>query len=232
MNEWIQDRSGIKMLNLSNTKVGQTQIGNSRKQAKASGYITYHGKPCVHDHTEKYTSSGHCVICRKVLSKKYQPIKMAQKLKNDSDKDRVIIRKNKNKHEKQANVNLTEEQIHENIIESQKNERRKNLRKYNVNGKPMTEHDWLRMYEEQGGKCANSKCTKTSHNRWWEQGHNGLCVDHDHVTGEVFELLCMEDNTREGIIDKSASELYGMIEYHQRKMIAREIFLEKSEKKT
>ena len=228
---WIQDRSGIKLLNLSNTKFGQTKIGSSRKHAKTVGMLTYHGKPCVYGHTEKYTSDGHCVPCRKAWHLQHKETRKKQQEERMADKDRVIVERSKNKHIRRECGELTKEQIHENVIESQKNERRKALRRYTVNGNPMTEHDWLRMYEEQGGKCANRKCTKTSHNRWWEQGHNGLCVDHDHVTNEASGLLCSECNLYEGIIENKSPKLYGVIDYHKKKSTERQIFLEKIEKK-
>ena len=196
----------------------KNNIGSSRQIALKYGYKTYHGAPCVEGHTEKYTSSAHCVICRKERAKWYNP-KNLEKIKTDPN--HVVISKNL----VHSGYSLTEEQIKENLLESNKKVKRRQLAKYKVNGKPMTEHDWLRMYEEQGGKCANPRCDFTHHNRWWEQGHNGFNVDHDHITEEAIGLLCSGCNMIEGWIENKANEVYGIIEYHKGKRELREKFI-------
>ena len=80
----------------------------------------------------------------------------------------------------------------------------------------ITSKDWIRMYEEQNGICANPNCDFTHHPRWWEQGRGkGLHVDHDHKTGEVRGLLCRECNSLEGVVFKSPKKTMGIIEYRR-----------------
>ena len=85
--------------------------------------------------------------------------------------------------------------------------------KYKVNGNPMIPEDWIRMYEDQNGKCKNSRCNFTHHNRWWEQGSKGFYVDHDHKTGEVRGLLCSICDSLEGWIEKYPIKMMGVMEY-------------------
>ena len=82
---------------------------------------------------------------------------------------------------------------------------------YNKYG--ITSKDWMRMYEEQNGICANPDCDFTHHSRWDEQGRNGFHVDHDHETGEVRGLLCSICNKLEGWIAKHPKRLMGLFEY-------------------
>ena len=85
--------------------------------------------------------------------------------------------------------------------------------RYNI-----TDVEWLQMYEEQGGKCANSvnsDCEFTYHNRWWEQGGSGFNVDHNHETGVIRGLLCCTCNIIEGMLDKHPEKVEGMKEYKQ-----------------
>jgi hypothetical protein len=54
---------------------------------------------------------------------------------------------------------------------------------------------YLRMFEEQGGVCAI--CGRPERVVHWMTGQvMPLAVDHDHQTGEVRGLLCMNCNTR------------------------------------
>ena len=84
----------------------KNNIGSSRQIALKYGYKTYHGAPCVEGHTEKYTSSAHCVICRKERAKWYNP-KNLEKIKTDPN--HVVISKNL----VHSGYSLTEEQIKE-----------------------------------------------------------------------------------------------------------------------
>ena len=77
----------------------------------------------------------------------------------------------------------------------------------------ITEFDWLRMYEQQGGKCLILSCTFTSHDKWWEQGFFGLHVDHCHKTGKVRGLLCAECNKETGKIEKNIKLVHERIKY-------------------
>ena len=82
----------------------------------------------------------------------------------------------------------------------------------------ITDVEWLQMYDEQGGKCANSvnsDCEFTHHNRWWEQGAHGFNVDHDHETGVIRGLLCSTCNMIEGMLDNHPEKMEGLKVYKQ-----------------
>ena len=69
----------------------------------------------------------------------------------------------------------------------------------------------LEEYEEmlsiQGNKCAVCKTEKAGGK------HNVFCVDHDHVTGKVRELLCKDCNIVLGIIKDSPEHLGRLMAY-------------------
>ncbi|MBO0835623.1 MAG: hypothetical protein J2P28_08905 [Actinobacteria bacterium] len=50
---------------------------------------------------------------------------------------------------------------------------------------------WDAMYFEQDGQCAIAPCTREA-----------ACVDHDHVTGEIRQLLCQGCNVAIGFIEQ------------------------------
>jgi hypothetical protein len=77
-------------------------------------------------------------------------------------------------------------------------------RKYGI-----TIDEYEQMLELQGGTCA--LCPKTSPGGRHAQQH--WCVDHDHVTGKVRELLCNDCNMVLGIIKDSPEHLGRMITY-------------------
>lgn len=64
-----------------------------------------------------------------------------------------------------------------------------------------------RMVLAQGSKCACCGTDKSGskHNQW--------CVDHDHVTGAVRELLCKDCNIVLGIIEDSPKHLQRLLQY-------------------
>ena len=73
----------------------------------------------------------------------------------------------------------------------------------------ITLEEYEQMLELQGGKCA--LCPKTAPGGRHAQAH--WCVDHDHVTGKVRELLCNDCNMVLGIIKDSPEHLGRMITY-------------------
>ena len=100
--------------------------------------------------------------------------------------------------------------------EERKKQRTKSTIKCKYNG--MTPEDWLRMYNKQGGKCLIPSCNFAHHAKWWEQGHEGFHVHHDHDTKEVIGLLCHECNKAEGHINKDpirTQDLIDMKELHE-----------------
>ena len=82
--------------------------------------------------------------------------------------------------------------------------RRDYKRKYGI-----TIEEYEHMLELQGGKCA--LCPSTTPGGRHAQQH--WCVDHDHVTGKVRELLCNDCNLVLGIIKDSPEHLGRMITY-------------------
>ena len=76
------------------------------------------------------------------------------------------------------------------------------LRNYGINLS-----DFNRMVLAQGAKCACCGTDKPGgkHNQW--------CVDHDHVTGSVRELLCKDCNIVLGLVEESPEHLQRLIAY-------------------
>lgn len=68
----------------------------------------------------------------------------------------------------------------------------------------LTEQDWQRMFDEQGGACASCNIPDIQ-----------LVVDHDHITGQVRALLCRSCNSICGWLEKSKSEIQDCIAYLQ-----------------
>ena len=63
------------------------------------------------------------------------------------------------------------------------------------------------MLELQSGSCAVCKTTQAGGK------HNVFCVDHDHITGKVRELLCKDCNIALGIVKDSPEHLGRLIAY-------------------
>lgn len=75
-------------------------------------------------------------------------------------------------------------------------------RKYGI-----TLAEFNRMVLAQGSKCACCGTDKPGgkHNQW--------CVDHDHITGAVRELLCKDCNIVLGLVEDSPEHLQRLIHY-------------------
>ena len=67
--------------------------------------------------------------------------------------------------------------------------------------------DFNRMVLKQSSKCACCGTDKPGgkHNQW--------CVDHDHITGAVRELLCKDCNIVLGLVEDSPEHLQRLIHY-------------------
>ena len=70
----------------------------------------------------------------------------------------------------------------------------------------ITVEDHSKMLENQGGVCA--VCKKPGDGRWSQ-----LCVDHDHTTGKVRELLCRRCNMILGQVNDSPLLLNDLASY-------------------
>lgn len=83
---------------------------------------------------------------------------------------------------------------------------RANLKRYGL-----TPEQARSLYAKQGGLCAicHGPCTKTRLGR--------LCVDHDHLTGQVRGLLCIDCNAALGKFKDDPSLLRRAAEYLERK---------------
>lgn len=55
----------------------------------------------------------------------------------------------------------------------------------------------------QGGKCANDHCRSTA----------DLCIDHDHVTGDIRGILCRRCNIALGLVHDDTNRLKGLADY-------------------
>jgi hypothetical protein len=73
----------------------------------------------------------------------------------------------------------------------------------------ITLNEHTQMYEEQNGVCA--VCEKPGDGRWKK-----LCVDHDHKTGKVRQLLCRNCNMILGQVDDDANHLRKLTAYLQK----------------
>ena len=67
--------------------------------------------------------------------------------------------------------------------------------------------DFNRMVLAQGSQCACCPATEPGgkHNQW--------CVDHDHATGKVRQLLCKNCNIVLGIVDDDPDHLLSLVQY-------------------
>ncbi len=71
----------------------------------------------------------------------------------------------------------------------------------------ITEDQFQKMLEQQGGKCALCPVVFSS------EGRRNLCVDHDHDTGRVRGLLCARCNTSIGQLGDNADGLRKALAY-------------------
>ena len=71
----------------------------------------------------------------------------------------------------------------------------------------ITHADYVRLLEEQGGRCA---CCPTTAE---ETQHGWLDIDHNHDTGEVRGLLCNSCNRGIGLAKDSRQTINNWIEY-------------------
>ena len=72
----------------------------------------------------------------------------------------------------------------------------------------ITLNEHTQMYDEQNGVCAI--CKNEGDGKWKK-----LCVDHDHKTGKVRQLLCRNCNMVLGQVGDNINILQSMIEYLQ-----------------
>lgn len=86
--------------------------------------------------------------------------------------------------------------------------RKSRLKTYGI-----TIEDYDKMFFEQKGICAICGKVETSINQY---GIKRLCVDHNHKSGLVRQLLCMDCNTFLGKVEKNLNKLNLILEYMER----------------
>lgn len=89
--------------------------------------------------------------------------------------------------------------------EYRRREWRKEIRKYGI-----TEDDWQAMHDRQDGRCAACGGEEA------HPGRSRLCVDHDHTTGAVRELLCTSCNLAIGYVGEDPERLRRLAVYLER----------------
>lgn len=140
----------------------------------------------------------------------------AQKRYRDSHREEIKIRSTKNNHTRQAIA--ARARYAENNVEGIRKRRsaykatpegKLTNRKYILKKKyGITLDQYNEMLEKQGGLCAN--CGQTNEGRI-------LCVDHNHKTGAVRELLCNICNWLEGTVEKYGEALVtSILSYRQK----------------
>ena len=72
----------------------------------------------------------------------------------------------------------------------------------------VTEETYDQMLEAQNGQCAICKATENNNKRM-----KYFCVDHDHATGKVRQLLCQECNFFLGKLEKYLPTLDRFFDY-------------------
>ena len=174
--------------------------------AEENGDITYEGTPCKREgHTLRYTKSNQCVECSE---KWVHPRSDGKRLTFEGT---PCSYGHTLRYRNGACVQCEKDRVREKrkTIEGKQSHSRTRLKiRYG-----MTEYDWLIMYEQQDGKCLISSCTITSHDKWWEQGNKGLCVDHCNKTGKIRGLLCSECNRKVGILEKNIKLVHDQIKH-------------------
>ncbi|MCL4418470.1 endonuclease VII domain-containing protein [Patescibacteria group bacterium] len=73
----------------------------------------------------------------------------------------------------------------------------------------ITLDDYNKMFNAQGGKCAICQ-------RHQNELKKTLCVDHDHKTGKVRELLCMTCNTDLASVENRLEEMMKYLNKHRK----------------
>ena len=141
-----------------------------------------------------------------------EKMKADAKANYHANRDRELVRRreyyDKNK-EKLNSYSKEYQEINKDRISTQRKlytatHRRelKHIRLIRSYGISIEEYD--RMFQRQKGKCAICKA---------EQGNKILCIDHDHSTGKVRQLLCSECNLVLGKVKDSIPTLKQMITY-------------------
>jgi hypothetical protein len=82
------------------------------------------------------------------------------------------------------------------------------LKRYGI-----TVHDYARLLEEQHGVCA--ACGQPERTPNPRNGYRLLAVDHDHETGRVRGLLCVNCNKALGHLRDDPSRIQGLLRYAQ-----------------
>lgn len=83
----------------------------------------------------------------------------------------------------------------------------------------LTPESFDALWDAQGGRCANPRCPVVGEHGANRRSEQGLCVDHDHETGEVRGLLCNGCNLALGHARDDQDILLGLVEYLQTRKV-------------
>lgn len=130
---------------------------------------------------------GHQHRC-KVCKTKYSRIRYLQDLENQQ-------RIGREAHQKRFRENPDK------VRETNRNWRKKNPGHHIKMTYGLSIEQWDEMMLNQGGMCAIC------------DSEGKLCVDHDHATGKIRQLLCKKCNTSLGLIQDSVTIAQSVVEY-------------------
>lgn len=85
---------------------------------------------------------------------------------------------------------------------------RKLLRQYNI-----TLDEYSKMRVAQRDRCAICHFPASFVGSMGASGRKSLCIDHNHMTGEVRALLCSRCNTALGLLQENLSTALNMVDY-------------------
>jgi sulfur transfer complex TusBCD TusB component (DsrH family) len=160
-----------------------------RQYAIENNQSTYNGKPCKKcDGTLRYTSMTGCVACTRENSF----------IRNKTGIQKEYIEKNRKK------INAYNRKTYNSLSEEEKTIRN---RRQQVALYGLTLEQYDAMVIEQNGVCAICKQSETVSIK------KNMCIDHDHKTGKVRQLLCDKCNRGIGYFNESIDALEQAVLY-------------------
>lgn len=163
-----------------------------RQYAIENNQSTYNGKPCKKcGNTLRYTSMTGCVSCTRENSS----------FRNKSGIQKEYIQKNREK------INAYNRKAYHSLTPEEKKKRNRS-QQVALYGLTLDQYDAMLL--EQNGLCALCGYPETNPKK------SNMCIDHDHNTGKVRELLCDRCNRGIGAFDDNIHLLEKAILYLQK----------------